>query len=82
MKEVTHETLGGASVHAAKSGVVDGAFENDFEALTQMRRLIDFLPGFQPRGTTPVPVPVFDTMSSVIDDSLDTLIPPNPEHAV
>ena len=31
-EEVTHETLGGASVHAAKSGVVDGAFENDIEA--------------------------------------------------
>ena len=28
----------------AKSGVVDGAYENDFETLTQMRRLIDFLP--------------------------------------
>src|SRR5690606_4206597 len=26
-EEVTHETLGGASVHAKKSGVVDGAFE-------------------------------------------------------
>src|SRR5919109_1398991 len=42
---VTHEELGGARVHAAKSGVADGAFENDFETLTQMRRLIDFLPG-------------------------------------
>src|ERR1700704_5665965 len=41
---VSHEELGGARVHAAKSGVVDGAFENDFETLTQMRRLIDFLP--------------------------------------
>ena len=26
---VTHEELGGAKVHAAKSGVVDGAYEND-----------------------------------------------------
>jgi propionyl-CoA carboxylase beta chain len=41
---VTHEELGGASVHAKKSGVAEGAFENDIEALVQVRRLIDFLP--------------------------------------
>jgi propionyl-CoA carboxylase beta chain len=41
---VTHEDLGGASVHTRKSGVSDGAFDNDLEALTQVRRLVDFLP--------------------------------------
>jgi acetyl-CoA carboxylase beta subunit len=41
---VTAEELGGARVHAAKSGVAEGAFENDLEALTQVRRLVDFLP--------------------------------------
>ena len=74
-EEVTHETLGGASVHAAKSGVVDGAFENDIEALTQMRRLIDFLPGSN-REEPPVR-PTFDTIERE-DASLDTLIPDNP----
>jgi propionyl-CoA carboxylase beta chain len=74
-EEVTHETLGGASVHANKSGVVDGAFENDIEALTQMRRLIDFLPGSN-REAPPVR-PVFDDVDRQ-EDSLDTLIPPNP----
>ncbi|KCZ93927.1 acyl-CoA carboxylase subunit beta [Hyphomonas johnsonii] len=74
-EEVTHETLGGASVHAAKSGVVDGAFENDIEALTQMRRLIDFLPGSN-REDAPVR-PVYDEMERG-EASLDTLIPPNP----
>jgi len=74
-EEVTHETLGGASVHAAKSGVVDGAFENDIEALTQMRRLIDFLPGSNREGA---PMrPSFDSIERQ-DDSLDSLIPPNP----
>ena len=43
-EEVTHEELGGARVHAGKSGVADGAFDNDLEALTQVRRLVDFLP--------------------------------------
>ncbi len=74
-EEVTHETLGGASVHAVKSGVVDGAFENDIEALTQMRRLIDFLPGSN-REDVPQR-PTFDTIDRQ-DDSLDTLIPDNP----
>src|SRR5438874_7823471 len=41
---VTAEELGGAAVHSAKSGVADGAYENDLECLLQMRRLIDFLP--------------------------------------
>ncbi|MAV49651.1 MAG: methylmalonyl-CoA carboxyltransferase [Hyphomonadaceae bacterium] len=72
---VTHETLGGASVHAAKSGVVDGAFENDIEALVQMRRLIDFLPGSN-RDTPPVR-PTFDIVERE-DYSLDSLIPENP----
>ena len=41
---VTAEQLGGASVHTTKSSIADGAYDNDVEALLQMRRLIDFLP--------------------------------------
>ena len=47
---VTAEELGGASVHTAKSGVADGAYENDVECLLQMRRLIDFLPANNEAG--------------------------------
>jgi propionyl-CoA carboxylase beta chain len=72
---VTHEELGGAKVHAAKSGVVDGAFENDVEALLQIRRLMDFLPGSN-RDKPPVR-PTFDTIDR-LETSLDTLIPDNP----
>jgi len=72
---VTHEELGGAKVHAAKSGVVDGAFENDVEALLQIRRLMDFLPGSN-REKPPVR-PTFDPVDR-LDMSLDTLIPDNP----
>jgi propionyl-CoA carboxylase beta chain len=72
---VTHEELGGARVHAAKSGVVDGAFENDFETLTQMRRLIDFLP-LSNREKPPTRAH-FDKLDRE-DDSLDRLIPDNP----
>jgi len=72
---VTHEELGGARVHASKSGVVDGAYENDFETLTQMRRLIDFLP--LSNREKPPTRPHFDDVTRE-DTSLDRLIPDNP----
>ena len=43
-EEVTAEQLGGAIVHTTKSSIADGAYDNDVEALLQMRRLMDFLP--------------------------------------
>jgi propionyl-CoA carboxylase beta chain len=72
---VTAEELGGASVHATKSSIADGAYDNDVETLLQMRRLIDFLPS---NNTDGVPEwPSFDDIERV-DMSLDTLIPDNP----
>src|ERR1700734_641932 len=72
---VTAEELGGASVHATRSSIADGAFENDVETLLQMRRLIDFLPS---NNTDGVPEwPSFDDIERV-DMSLDTLIPDHP----
>ena len=47
---VTAEELGGASVHTAKSGIADGAFDNDVECLLQIRRLLDFLPANNEAG--------------------------------
>ncbi|TCN29417.1 acyl-CoA carboxylase subunit beta [Sinorhizobium americanum] len=41
---VTAEELGGARTHTSKSSVADGAYENDIEALEQVRLLFDFLP--------------------------------------
>ncbi len=72
---VTSEELGGASVHAVKSSVADGAFENDIEALLQLRRLIDFLP--ESNLEQPPHWPSFDEADR-IDASLDTLVPDNP----
>ena len=40
----TAEELGGARTHTTKSSVADGAFENDMVTLTEVRRLVDFLP--------------------------------------
>jgi propionyl-CoA carboxylase beta chain len=72
---VTAEELGGASTHTKKSSVADGAFENDVEALAEVRRLVDFLP-LNNREKPPVR-PFFDEPGR-IDDSLDTLVPENP----
>ena len=72
---VTHEDLGGARVHSQKSGVADGAFENDLEALTQVRRLIDFLP-----SSNREEAPERETFDAPLREemSLDTLVPADP----
>ena len=71
---VTHEDLGGARVHAQKSGVAEGAFENDLEALVQVRRLVDFLPGSN--REKPPHRESFDAADRE-EPSLDTLVPSN-----
>jgi propionyl-CoA carboxylase beta chain len=80
VKTVTHETvtqeeLGGAITHTTKSGVADAAFENDVEALLELRRFFGFLPENNrekpPRRPTEDPV-------DRDDYSLDTLVPPSP----
>jgi len=72
---VTAEELGGASVHTTKSSISDGAFDNDVEALQQMRRLIDFLPA---HNLADLPEIACHDDPDRIDMSLDTLIPDNP----
>jgi propionyl-CoA carboxylase beta chain len=74
-EQVTAEELGGAGTHTKKSSVADGAFENDVEALAEVRRLVDFLP-LNNREKPPVR-PFFDEPDR-LEMSLDTLIPDNP----
>jgi len=77
-EEVTHEELGGAITHTVKSGVADRAFENDAEALLNLRRFIDFLPANN-REKPPVrPTP---DPHDRVEGSLDTLVPDNPNKA-
>lgn len=73
-EQVTAEELGGASTHTKKSSVADAAFENDVEALAEVRRLVDFLPSNN-REKPPVR-PFFDDPDR-IEPSLDTLVPEN-----
>ncbi|MEO0485807.1 MAG: acyl-CoA carboxylase subunit beta [Pseudomonadota bacterium] len=72
---VTAEELGGASTHTKKSSVADAAFENDVECLAEVRRLVDFLP--LNNTAKPPRRPFFDPPDRV-EESLDTLIPANP----
>ncbi len=72
---VTHEELGGATTHSSRSGVADGAFDNDVEALLSLRRFIDFLP-----ASNVDEAPQRSAMDPVTraEPSLDTRIPDNP----
>jgi propionyl-CoA carboxylase beta chain len=74
-EEVSAEQLGGAVTHSTKSGVADCAFENDVEALLQLRRFFDFLPA---SNREKPPVRPSDDPPDRAEPSLDTLIPRNP----
>ncbi len=73
-ENVTHEQLGGALTHTQRSGVADLAFENDVEALLQLRRFIDFLP--VSNRASPPRRPTADSADRM-ELSLDTLVPSN-----
>src|SRR5581483_829459 len=74
-ESVTAEQLGGAIVHTTKSSIADGAYDNDVEALLQMRRRLDFLPANNFSGVPEMPTR--DPWGRE-EHSLDTLIPDNP----
>jgi len=72
---VTHEELGGAITHSSRSGVADGAFDNDVEALLSLRRFMDFLPASNvDEAPQREPIDAVDRS----EPSLDTLVPDNP----
>ena len=71
-EEVSHEELGGASTHTKKSGVADLAFENDVEALFQLRRFMGFLPSSNKESP---PIRTSEDPADRIEFSLDTLVP-------
>ncbi len=74
-EDVTHEELGGANIHSKHTGVADMAFDNDIEALLQIRRLCNFLP-LNNRQNPPVwPT---DDPADRVEMALNTLVPDNP----
>ena len=74
-EEVTFEELGGAEVHASKSGVSHLSARNDQEALALLRELLAYLPlnnMEDPPSVEPTDSP------DRADPSLDSLVPENP----
>ena len=74
-ENVTQEELGGAVTHTTRSGVADLAFDNDVEALIELRRFIDFLPA---SNRAPPPQRLCADPRDRAEPSLDTLVPANP----
>lgn len=74
---VTQEELGGATTHTTRTGVADLALDNDLEALVAARHFFDFLP-LSNRSDLPER-PTADPWDR-LEDSLDTLVPDNPNH--
>src|SRR3954447_7801273 len=72
---VTQEELGGAGTHTSRSGVADLAFDNDVQALHEIRRFVDFLPLSNREKPPTRPT---DDAAERLERSLDTLVPPNP----
>ena len=77
-EEVNQEQLGGASVHASKSGVAHFAADNEEDAIQTIKELLSYLP--QNNLDTAPFVETSDPVSRV-DDALNELIPDNPNKA-
>ena len=75
---VTQEELGGASVHATKSGVAHFAADTEEDAFATIKRLLSFIPQNN-REHAPVR-PTSDPISRV-EDRLNEIIPDNPNKA-
>lgn len=74
-EEVTAEQLGGAMTHNTTSGVAHFAAENEQDCINQIRYLLSFLP-----SNNMDDAPTVDTGDdpSRMDESLDTVVPDNP----
>lgn len=74
-EDVTQEQLGGATVHATKSGVSHFVAENEEEGILLIRKLLSYLP--QNNMEEPPVVPCTDPIDR-LDDSLNEVIPESP----
>lgn len=77
-EDVTQEQLGGASVHATKSGVTHFATEDGEEALQLIRKLISFMPQNNMEET-----PLINCTDPIdrFEDKLNDIVPDNPKRS-
>jgi len=74
-EQVTSEELGGAMTHASKSGVAHFACENEADAITRLKRLLEYIP--QNNMEDPPTAECSDPPDRE-DEALNTLVPENP----
>jgi len=77
-EKISHQELGGAEVHAAKSGVVHFIHNDEKSCFEEVRRLLSFLPQSN-REEPPEEIP--DDDSQRTDDRLLELVPDDPRRA-
>uniref|UniRef100_A0A8C2U746 Propionyl-CoA carboxylase beta chain, mitochondrial n=1 Tax=Coturnix japonica TaxID=93934 RepID=A0A8C2U746_COTJA len=71
-EDVTQEQLGGAKTHTAVSGVAHRAFENDIDAILNLREFFNYLPL---SNRDPAPVCECHDPSDRLVPELDTIVP-------
>lgn len=71
-EDVTQEDLGGAKTHTAVSGVAHRAFENDIDALLNLREFFNYIPL---NNKDPAPITECQDPWDRLVPGLDTLVP-------
>uniref|UniRef100_A0A3Q2LBK7 Propionyl-CoA carboxylase beta chain, mitochondrial n=1 Tax=Equus caballus TaxID=9796 RepID=A0A3Q2LBK7_HORSE len=71
-EDVTQEELGGARTHTTMSGVAHRAFENDVDALCNLREFFNYLPL---SSQDPAPIRECQDPSDRLVPELDTIVP-------
>jgi acetyl-CoA carboxylase carboxyltransferase component len=74
-EDISTEDLGGATIHATKSGVAHFRVENENEGLLLIRKLLEYLP--QNNLEDPIVTECTDPIDR-IEDTLNDIIPENP----
>jgi len=77
-EELSHQELGGAEVHARKSGVAHFVADSEKECFQEVRRLLGFLPQ---NNMAELPIVEPGDAPDRTDDSLLNLIPDDPKKA-
>src|SRR5689334_12246181 len=74
-EDVTFDELGGATIHSATSGVSHFSVPTEVECLRQIRMLMGYLPA---NNVDDPPIETTTDSSARADESLDEIIPDNP----
>jgi len=77
-EDVDSENLGGASVHATKSGVTHFTAKTEEEAMDMIKKLLTYIPS---NNTEEAPRVACDDPINRMDDSLNDILPDDPNKA-